>query len=171
MGVEDNITAAETLLDFNQAHLQTWAKLVKSNGDLGVLLFVLVVLRQGHLASWQVINFTFGTVGSQAVSGGGAGLLPDVAQDEVLDGLVLGEVWNFLVVDKLFDASVNGALASTHSVMSEFNERALVRGRFFTISSLFVYDVEKHDALAGRQVHALHLDRGEHRLDHQRGKL
>jgi len=47
--------------------------------------------------------------------------------------------------------------------MSELDHRALlVKFRVLTIGSLFAVDVKKHDPLAGRQIHALHLDRGKH---------
>lgn len=85
-----------------------------------------------------------------------------VAHDEVLDVLVLSKVGHFLVVDELFDATIDRSLSGAHSVVSELDQ-----GRFLTHFLVFaVIDVEHDDAFASRQVHALDFDRWEHRLEH-----
>ena len=53
-----DITAAEALLDLDKSQLESGTKLMQSDGDLRVLLFVLVVFRQRDLAPRQVINLT-----------------------------------------------------------------------------------------------------------------
>lgn len=91
MGVKNHITATEALFNFDKSQGESWAELVKPNRYLGVFLFVLVVLGQGDFATWQVIDLTLGTVGSQTVSSGPvASLLADVPQNVVLDVLILG---------------------------------------------------------------------------------
>jgi len=49
--VEDDVTAAETLFNLDQAQLEPWAELVKSDGDLGVLFLILIVLWQGNFTA------------------------------------------------------------------------------------------------------------------------
>ena len=56
--VVHDITAAEALLDLDKSQLESGTKLMQSDGDLRVLLFVLVVFRQRDLAPRQVINLT-----------------------------------------------------------------------------------------------------------------
>ena len=51
MCMEDHISPAEALLNLNQTQLETWAELVQSDCHLSVLLFVLVVLWQGHFGA------------------------------------------------------------------------------------------------------------------------
>ena len=51
MGVENDVAAAETLFNLDQAQLEPRAELVESDGDLGVLFLILIVLWQGNFTA------------------------------------------------------------------------------------------------------------------------
>ena len=65
-----DITAAEALLYLDKSQLESWTKLMQSDGDLRVLLFVLVVFRQRDFAPRQIVDLALRAIGAHAISCG-----------------------------------------------------------------------------------------------------
>ena len=144
---------------------------MQANGNLCVLLFVLIIFRQCDLAAWQIIDFWLWTVGTQWIcSRVTSRWLPFlVSHDKVLDVFVLSEIWHFLVIDKLLDTSIDTSLPGTYTIVSELNQgRSLVLTTFLILAFI---DIEHDHAFTCRQVHALDLNRGEQRLYHDWSQL
>lgn len=55
MGVEHNITTAQTFFDLDQSEFNSRPKLMQPNGHLGVLLLVLIIGRERNFTVWKII--------------------------------------------------------------------------------------------------------------------
>jgi len=55
MGVEHNVSAAQTFFDLDQSEFNSRPKLMQPNGHLGVLLLVLIIGRERNFTVWKII--------------------------------------------------------------------------------------------------------------------
>ena len=59
MSMIHDVSTDEAFLNLDQTELEAGTKLMESNGDLCVLLFVLVIIGKSDFAAWKIINLTF----------------------------------------------------------------------------------------------------------------
>ena len=133
---------------------------MQSNGNLRILLHVLVVFRECDLAAWKVLNLTLRTVSScsSEITSLSRCTLSNslILEDEVSDVIELGKVWSFLIVDKLFDSTIDSSLSSADSIVSELNDLVTrISLSFLLLTTIFIFiisrglaSIEKHHSIA-----------------------
>jgi hypothetical protein len=52
VSMEDNVASAKTFFNLHEPETKAWTELVQSNGNLTVLLLILIVVWQNNLGTW-----------------------------------------------------------------------------------------------------------------------
>lgn len=122
MSVEDHVTSADAFFNLDQLQLEPRSKLMKSDSYLGVLLFVLVVIRESDFRTRQIVKLTLRTIGA---------CIALASENIVSYVIVLRKVRQLLFVYDFLDASIDSSLSSTHTIMSEFDFTILLLSVLF----------------------------------------
>jgi len=122
MSMEDYITSADAFFNLDQLQLEPRSKLMKSDSYLGVLLFVLVIIREGDFRTRQIVKLTLRTIGA---------CIALASENIVSYVIVLRKVGQFLFIYDFLDASVDSSLSCTDTVMSEFDFTILLLSVLF----------------------------------------
>lgn len=119
---------------------------------VGTFFFVLVILWEFYPGLWEVVCFRLGAHTPSRF----------VTHYVISQVTELTYIWYFFIVDKFFDSPIDRSLPCRNSIVSKL---------YLFLSVLIFGQIKKYYSFASAEVHALHLDRRKHALDHQRDDL